>query len=102
MASFLAEKGIRVGAPSGGRARKRTGTGGGAAGGGRRLRLAADPSQKFFRRIGILRIGFVAPRLPNLGHRAAHCFDKLARNLRQEPRRQGSAKLLLVPKDAAI
>src|SRR6266404_1952141 len=47
--NLLTEKGIRVGAASGGRARKRARAAGGAARPRRRLRLAAHAPQKFFR-----------------------------------------------------
>ena len=85
MTNFLAEKRIGIGAASYGRPHIR----GGACGStrrGRRNRLTTHATQKFLGRVRILRVRFVAPRLADLGHRAAHCFHEFTWNFRKEPR----------------
>src|ERR1700687_2439751 len=101
MASLPAEKRIRVGAAPRRSSRKRAGAAGTALTRGR-LRLTSHAAQEFLGRVRIFRIGFIAPRLTDLGHGATHSLHQFARNLRKEPRRQGSPELLLVAKNAPI
>jgi len=68
----------------------------------RRFCFAAHAPQEFFRRIGIFRIGLVAARFADFSHRTSHGIYKLAWNLCQKARGQGSAQLLLIAKNAPV
>src|SRR6267154_5834905 len=85
MANFLAEKWIGIGTASYGRPHV-CGRTSRTAGRRRRNRLPTHATQEFLGRVRILRVRFIAPRLPDLGHRAAHCFHEFAWNFRKEPR----------------
>src|SRR5260370_11104128 len=101
MATFLAAQRVCVGAAPGGR-RGNGARGGGSARCGGRLRLTSHTAEEFLGRVRIFRIGLIPPRLTDLGHGATLRLHPLARNFGKEPRRQGSAELLLSAENAAI
>src|SRR5258708_21293610 len=101
MANFWAEKGVCIGGTRGGSPGEGRGAGGWAWCGGRR-RVTSHTAEEFLGRVRIFRIGLIPPRLTDLGHGSTHRLHQLARNFGKEPRRRGSAELLLIAENAAI
>src|SRR5881394_1060407 len=71
---------------------------------GRTLRggATAYAANKFFGRVRILGIGFVAASLADFGHGAAGSVHEFAGNFREKTRRLGGAELLFVTENAAV
>src|SRR5258707_4313745 len=100
---FASQHGIGVAAALGRRATEGTLSGRRAARSGcGLLGSAAHAAEKFFWRIRIFRVGLIAARFANFGHRTTDRFHQLTGNLRQKARRQGCAQLLFISEDAPV